>query len=218
MADTHETIADIIAEMRIFKCRNLETGELELCNAIANHLADRLEAARKRELSKNASKNGADFGQLGDVAKSLKTVDLRFDICRDIEQVLKIGRDYQNKDGYRGAHYDTVKLLCDAIEYQQEQLETKTEVGDAAKLREALDESRRIASGLGGCRLNDYWKLNEIVRVCDAALAAPARNCDRPECATTKAAQDVWRREDGGKTAYYEWLLATATEQEGGAK
>lgn len=40
--------------------------------------------------------------------------------------------------------------------------------------------------------------------------ATPRRNCDRPECATTKAAQDVWRKEDGGKTAYYEWLLATA--------
>ena len=31
--------------------------------------ADRLEAALKRELSKNTSKNGADFGQLGDAAK-----------------------------------------------------------------------------------------------------------------------------------------------------
>ena len=46
----------------------------------------------------------------------------------------------------------------------------------------------------------------------DFALAAPSRNCDRPECATTKSAQDVWRKEDGGKTAYYEWLLATYTE------
>ena len=36
----------------------------------------------------------------------------------------------------------------------------------------------------------------------------PLRNCDRPECTTSKAAQDVWRKEDGGKTAYYEWLLA----------
>jgi hypothetical protein len=48
-----------------------------------------------------------------------------------------------------------------------------------AALREALDESRRIASSPAGCRLNDYWKLEEIVRVCDAALAAPARNCDK---------------------------------------
>ena len=48
-----------------------------------------------------------------------------------------------------------------------------------------------------------------------AALSAPPRNCDRPECATTKAAQEVWRREDGGKTAYYEWLLETSTAKEG---
>ena len=48
----------------------------------------------------------------------------------------------------------------------------------------------------------------------DFALSSPHRNCDRPECATTREAQDVWRREDGGKTAYYEWLLAASTEGE----
>ena len=47
-----------------------------------------------------------------------------------------------------------------------------------------------------------------------AALSAPPRNCDRPECATTKSAQKVWRQEDGGKTAYYEWLLETSTKGE----
>ena len=64
-----------------------------------------------------------------------------------------------------------------------------------------------------------YWRvaelLNEVKAAQDmakAALSAPPRNCDRPECATTKAAQDTWRKEDGGKTAYYEWLLATSTE------
>ena len=48
----------------------------------------------------------------------------------------------------------------------------------------------------------------------EAALSAPPRNCDRPECVTTKEAQDVWRREDGGKTAYYEWLLQQYEEGE----
>ena len=56
--------------------------------------------------------------------------------------------------------------------------------------------------------------LNQIERWAEAALSAPPRNCDRPECATTKAAQEVWRKEDGGKTAYYEWLLATSTKGE----
>lgn len=54
--------------------------------------------------------------------------------------------------------------------------------------------------------------LYQIEEWAEAALAAPSRNCDRPECATTKAAQDTWRKEDGEKTAYYEWLLATSTE------
>ena len=47
-SENSETIADIIAEMRIFKCRNLETGELEFCTAIANYFADRIEAAARR--------------------------------------------------------------------------------------------------------------------------------------------------------------------------
>ena len=51
-----------------------------------------------------------------------------------------------------------------------------------------------------------------VVKKLHAAISAPPRNCDRPECATTKAAQDVWRKEDGGKTAYYKWLLATYTK------
>ena len=56
----------------------------------------------------------------------------------------------------------------------------------------------------------------EALRVAKAALDRKPRNCDRPECVTTKEAQNVWRKEDGGKTAYYEWLLATYTK--GGVK
>ena len=84
--------------------------------------------------------------------------------------------------------------------------------GNAAKLREALAE---LVENIE--MRSSTFGLNVIVDTktyldAKAALAAPPRNCDRPECATTKAAQDVWRREDGGKTAYYEWLLATYKE------
>lgn len=33
-----------------------------------------------------------------------------------VEQVLEIGRRFQQEDRWYGAHYDTVKLLCDTIE------------------------------------------------------------------------------------------------------
>ena len=88
--------------------------------------------------------------------------------------------------------------------------EKSSAVGNAAAMREALVMVKRLFDG----RLMwqpDIRKAHEAV---DAALAKPPRNCDRHECATTKAAQDVWRKEDGGKTAYYEWLLATSTKGE----
>ena len=87
-------------------------------------------------------------------------------------------------------------------------------LGNAAKMREAL--------------INAYYAMFKFIKTpyaeCDemafaldgakAALDEPPRNCDRPECAATKEAQEVWRKEDGGKTAYYEWLLATSKEGE----
>lgn len=93
--------------------------------------------------------------------------------------------------------------------------EKSSAVGDSAKLREALEFC--VKGMCGYCRMDAEARgmTTECVHGCEAllmakaALAAPPRNCDRPECATTTAAQDVWRREDGGKTAYYEWLLAT---------
>ena len=56
--------------------------------------------------------------------------------------------------------------------------------------------------------------VRNLSRAIEREKRKPVRNCDRPECATTKAAQDVWCNEDGGKTAYYEWLLAAATKGE----
>lgn len=87
-------------------------------------------------------------------------------------------------------------------------------LGNAAKMREALEKAQRVlhCAIIAGILKGDdaYEALNAVT----AALSAPPRNCDRPECATTKAAQEVWRKEDGGKTAYYEWLLATSTKGE----
>ena len=57
-------------------------------------------------------------------------------------------------------------------------------------------------------------KLVELKNAIEREKRKPVRNCDRPECATTKAAQELWRKEDGGKTAYYEWLLETSTKGE----
>ena len=81
--------------------------------------------------------------------------------------------------------------------------ENPMEASNIKAMREALEIAEYVLCAKG--------LFNESKQM-TAALSAPPRNCDRPECATTKAAQEVWRKEDGGKTAYYEWLLATSTK------
>ena len=90
--------------------------------------------------------------------------------------------------------------------------EKSSQVGNAAKMREALSDACYAMFNFLKTQNGGYEEMAKALDKAKAALAEPLRNCDRPECATTKAAQDVWSKEDGGKTAYYEWLLATYTE------
>lgn len=186
------------------------------------------------ELAENACdrmNREAEIHNSGDVAELPKTVDTRFDICKDIALVLKIGRDFQNKDGFRGAHYDTVKLLCDAIEYQQEQLKAKTEVCDAAKLRKVLTEileyidsfHKYITPGKGK-KLTALFAVADTVRnKARAALAAPPRNCDKyptfNDAIRALADKRGWHDAKWDSERYCilaSWLFAPATEKEGG--
>ncbi len=106
-----------------------------------------------------------------------------------------------------------------------EQLVTDcNQLGNSEKMRKALEQisnmGEQIDYQLGSSEETVYAFRNErclahnISECARSALSALPRNCDRPECATTKSAQDTWRKEDGGKTAYYEWLLATSTKGE----
>ena len=90
--------------------------------------------------------------------------------------------------------------------------EKSSRVGNSAKMRESLSDAFYAMFNFLKTQNGGYEEMAKALDKAKAALAAPSRNCDRPECATTKAAQDVWRREDGGKTAYYEWLLAESTK------
>ena len=70
--------------------------------------------------------------------------------------------------------------------------EKSSRVGNAAAMREALET-------ISKCDISKEEDCYTLYRVCEAALSAKPRNCDRPECATTKSAQDVWHMEDVGK-------------------
>ena len=105
--------------------------------------------------------------------------------------------------------------IADRIEAAENQSVTNcNRLGNAAKMREALINAY---NAMFKFIKTPYAECDEMAFALDGAidaLSAPPRNCDRPECATTKEAQEAWRKEDGGKTAYYEWLLETSTKGE----
>ena len=92
------------------------------------------------------------------------------------------------------------------------------EASNVKAMRETLEKADAVLSLISksawfiDANFSETKAVIEAVNAIEDALATPPRNCDRPECATTKSAQEVWRKEDGGKTAYYEWLLATSTK------
>ena len=92
--------------------------------------------------------------------------------------------------------------------------EKSSRVGNTAKMREALSDACYAMFNFLKTQNGGYGEMAKALDKAKDALAVPPRNCDRHECATSKAAQDVWRKEDGGKTAYYEWLLAESTKGE----
>ena len=122
-------------------------------------------------------------------------------------------RDWNNHT--RQSNRERVSDLADRIEAVIAR--EREASGNAAAMREALKPVKRY---LDGYTVN----ILELRRMVDAALAAPARNCDRFASAE-KAwdAYDAWVESYGlkGKVPPYNefgWLFALSAEKEGGAK
>ena len=160
MTEKQETFEDVMRKIRneIAELRKVSPNVPSVAADWWEARADEIEAAHKRELSKNTSKNGADFGQLG----------------------------------------------------------------DAAKLREAVGYILKYAD-CAACRDHDEHTrhyIDQIRKWAQAALAAPARNCDR--FATVKEATEAFAREQDmphpcPDFTFSRWLL-TPVKKEGGAK
>ena len=101
----------------------------------------------------------------------------RSPVVYDYADRLDAAHKREIEDAERRGNHAATKAICETIEKVGPLYDAES-VGNAAKLREAIVEAKRIAESLDGCRLNDYLKLEEIARICNAALAAPARNCD----------------------------------------
>lgn len=146
--------------------------------------------------------------------------DTKFELCRDIEHVLKIGREFQKQDAWRGAHHDTVKLLCDTIEHLRDQ--SNAQAGNGVAMRNAMVKCRELAETIwqseGGEDVSS--EIAELKDTIDAALATPPRNCDRKfaDHPTMYYEFRDWCHKKGHTmepllaSDAFDWLLATKKE------
>jgi len=150
MSNEHETVADIVAEMRKRPPEGDETPAGLACSLFA----DRIEAAHKREhhCKKRYDQNGDEMPP-----------HCAFDD-------LKIDR-LQAKVGELTA------------ELERERVGKSDRLGDAAKLRKALEAVSKAFDDALICTdyqmsAEEHDRLDAIYRQVKSALATPARNCD----------------------------------------
>jgi len=216
MAETQETIADIIAEKRRQadkierNCAEMMKRGKKISDCYVRELvadirreADRLEEAHKREAV-------TDCNQLREALNRL-------------DDLLYIGADGE-VHGALGKASEIERTVKAALAAHAT-AEKPSAVGDVAKLREALKLCLRCMCGY--CRMDAEARgmTKECVNGCEAllmakaALAAPPRNCDK-----VKTSWDVlkkwheWLDTANDIVRMLDWLLAPATEKEGGAK
>lgn len=89
----------------------------EIYDAYSEHL-DKCEK-RDMEYQKQIADYKIRLAKSNDAERSAA-----FDVEKlDIDHILKIGRDWQKSDTWRGATHDTAKLLCDTIEMLRDKLD-----------------------------------------------------------------------------------------------
>lgn len=183
------TIADVLADFLQYVSNTKIPSEV--AETIVCYL-DRIKAAAKRE-RETIEANAIAVGGIVEAARAAEKSSAvgnsgpRFDLCRDVESVLRIGREFQKQDRWRGAHHDTAKLLCDTIECLRDSLNTP--VGNAAAMREAqkaincinIGGLKRLLVELVEADIFDGGLINKTISAVEkarSAIAVPPRVCD----------------------------------------
>ena len=217
MAETHETIADITAEMRDEAARaDMEQGySLDDAAEMMREFASRFEAAHKRET------DGIHRAMVILAGIKMHSPDEPPRLWTALDDAYNALSDALGTDGDITADEEAAKASGRHFVIQPR--------GDCAKLREVVRKLLDVLYDMGvdentlaiavespNCHMKSEHALS-VFKEARAALAAPPRNCDK-----VKTSWDVLKKwHEGLDTAndivrMLDWLLAPATEQEGG--
>ena len=184
-----ETIADIVAEMRIgdLCAEDTSASRPEFINDFLASYADRIEAAwmREREAGAAAAQICGEIGEIvGREAATEKSSAVgKVDTVREVAQEM-LNTSMQDITAKVIYGWATRLAACEQTVTDCNQL------GNAAKMREALEDARRFVSASAQRTDRDLLIMDEkrgayvltpketLIKI-DDVLSAPPRNCDR---------------------------------------
>ena len=205
-----ETVADIVAEMRIGDLCAADTtaSRPEYINDFLASYADRIEAAWKREREAGAAA-AQICGEIGEMVGREATTE-KSSAVGNAGTVRGIAQEMLNtsmQEITAEVVYGWASRLADA---SKQSVTDCNQLGNTAKMREALEA---IKDTLDKWRLNgvEYWQYSELFDIANTALSAPPRNCDR--YTDYGKALRAFENDENAKSSYWGmdgWLFAEA--------
>lgn len=209
MSNTPETLAAILAEMR--REAGAQTNPSQLYR-----YADRIERANVRALALLAEERA----RLDAKAESEKRwANEYFELARRRENALVHCRQYAQKIERENEEGETrldAEEIIATVDNEFAGIRPDRAPGNAAAMREALDDTNRLLKHYAERIPMFSDAFAQHIRDNDAALAAPARNCDRFQ-SFDEALAEFNKTHESLKFCYSElhkWLFAPAEGKE----
>lgn len=181
-------------------------------------------AAEKRRIAKEV-RDHASNGDYWDKKKANETAE---DLEEEADR-LEAAHKREIYEAERRANHAAMKNVSETLSKVGPLYDAES-IGNAAKLREALSKFCAYSAVVLNAGMFNRVHLEALLSMANAALSAPPRNCDRFGGDNAKL-QKVYYSERGKEcdprdhysrqaylVGYGNWLLAPATEKEGGVK
>ena len=212
--ERQETIADIVAEMRIgdLCAEDTSASRPEYINDFLASFADRIAAAAKRE--REAGAEAAQIcGEIGEMVGREATREESSHVgnastVQDIAQEM-LNTSMQEITAERINEWATRLAAC------EQSVTDCNQLNNAAAMREALNAIKdTLDEWSTNGEMMEHWQYSELFGIANAAISTPPRNCDRfatlDDARNTFYADYVPDETCSSATAFAIWLFDKA--------
>ena len=176
--ERQETVADIVAEMRIgdLCAEDTSASRLEYINDFLDSYADRIEAAWKREQEAGAAA-AQICGEIGEIVGREATTE-KSSAVGNANAVRGIAQEMLNTSMQEITAERINGWAMRLAEACEQSVTNCNQLGNAAAMREALSDACYAMFNFLKTQNGGYEEMAEALDKAKSALSAPPRNCD----------------------------------------